>query len=63
MVVLQVLNGDESKQTSAEKERQSESVPDVIVEAPYGEDEELSKKMEAAILQDKGVCVCFMEGA
>ncbi|XP_034159362.2 DIS3-like exonuclease 2 [Pangasianodon hypophthalmus] len=54
-----VLNGDESEQTSVEKERQSESVPDVTVEAQYGEDEEeeedeeLSKKMEAATLQDK----------
>ncbi|XP_060772943.1 DIS3-like exonuclease 2 [Neoarius graeffei] len=50
-----VLNGDESKQVSVEKERQSEAVPDVIVEAQYGEDEneELRKKMEAAALQDK----------
>lgn len=60
LVVLQVLNGDESKQVSVEKERQSEAVPDVIVEAQYGEDEneELRKKMDAAALQDKGVCVC-----
>lgn len=63
LVVLQVLNGDEREQTSAE-ERQSESVPDVIVEARYSEEEEeeddLSKKMEATTLHDKGVCVLKM---
>lgn len=53
-----MLNRDEG-----EKERRSESVPDVIVEARYGEDEEeedeeLSKKMEAVTLKDKGVCKC-----
>ncbi|KAK3568071.1 hypothetical protein QTP86_029700 [Hemibagrus guttatus] len=51
-----VLNGDESEQTSVEKERQSESMPDVIVEAQYDEEEEeeeLSKKMEAVTLQNK----------
>ncbi|XP_053485978.1 DIS3-like exonuclease 2 isoform X2 [Ictalurus furcatus] len=54
-----VMNGDEREQTSVEKERQSESVPDIIVEAQYGEEEEeeegeeLCKKMEAATLQDK----------
>lgn len=52
-----MLNRDEG-----EKERQSESVPDVLVEARYGEeeeeDEELSKKMEAVTLKDKGVYKC-----
>ncbi|KAG7330693.1 hypothetical protein KOW79_006915 [Hemibagrus wyckioides] len=52
-----VLNGDESEQMSAEKERRSESMPDVIVEAQYDEEEEeeeeLSKKMEAVTLQNK----------
>ncbi|XP_053359628.1 DIS3-like exonuclease 2 isoform X1 [Clarias gariepinus] len=51
-----VSNGDESEQTSAEKVRQGETVPDVIVEAQYGEeeeDDELCKKMDATSLQDK----------
>ncbi|XP_026992572.2 DIS3-like exonuclease 2 [Tachysurus fulvidraco] len=51
-----VLNGDEGEQTSVDKERQSESIPDVIVEAQYNEEEdveELRQKMEAATLQHK----------
>lgn len=64
LAVPQVWNGDEGEQTGAGKERRSESVPDVIVEARYGEDEEeeeeLSRKMEAATLQDKGAALLLI---
>lgn len=56
-VVMQVWNGEESEQMNTEKEHQSEAVPELIVEAQYGEevDDELCKKVEALTLQKKGV--------
>lgn len=57
--VLEVWNAEEREQTNVEKEEQSESVPELQTPYTEEEDEQLSKKMEALTVQDKGVELFF----